>query len=507
MHMVHGWTFRLRHLAVALIATLAASLISGASARAEVGVNADLLWNVSLADQTRELLLLEELGVKHVRLSLDWNAIEPNGKGIYNVGWLTELDAAVAAARAAGQDILLVLDGKTPYWASSDPAKVTDASGKRWNTGYPPTRPEDFGDFAAYVAAHFAALGVGSVQLWNEQNMAANWRPAPDAAGYARLLQAAAPKIRARAPGMRIVMGGLSQNDSGFLRGVYAAGAGSSFDVVATHTYPGKAPNECWTENGAKSRNAFCSIDDLRAVMTDNGDASKPVWITEVGYSTYASEWGYTPEQQAANVALTLQEVAARPWIQRAYWYQLRSVYWLRDDPADWEANLGLVRSDYSRTPAFDALRSALAVPPPAAPAASPPDAASPPGTAPPASGGPAPNPPEGADEPSGAASLPLGSAPPSDPAPAVLPPSGPAPAVLPPSAAAPPASPLAPVSPPPAAERTTAGGLALSRRPATRATTRRRAAARQRAAAKRRAAARVRARARTARAAALRRR
>lgn len=481
MHMVHGWTFRLRRLAVALIATLAASLVAAGSARAEIGVNADLLWNVSPADQERELQLLGELGVRNVRLSLDWNAIEPNAKGVYNVGWLTQLDAAVVAARSAGQDILLVLDGKTPYWASSDPDKVTDATGKRWNTGYPPARPADFGDFAAFAAARFAALGVGSVQLFNEQNVAANWRPAPDAAGYARLLKAAAPRIRARAPRVTIVMGGLSQNDSAFLRGVYAAGAGSSFDVVATHTYPGKAPNECWNENGAKSRNAFCSIDDVRAAMVANGDAGKPVWITEVGYSTYASQWGYSPAQQAANVRLTLQEVAARPWIQRAYWYQLRSVYWLRDDPADWEANLGLVRSDYSKTPSFDALRSSLAVPPPAVPASSPP------GAEPPALGGPSPNPPVGADEQSGAVSLPPGSASPNAPGFAVPPPAS----VAAPSVSPSPASPL----PRAAVDGKPAGGLAATERLAPRVTTRRQAAAKQRAAAKRRAAARARAR------------
>ena len=46
-------------------------------------------------------------------------------------------------------------------------------------------------------------------------------------------------------------MGGLSRNDYGFLKAMYAAGAKGYFDAAAVHPYTNKVdPTTCWNDSG-----------------------------------------------------------------------------------------------------------------------------------------------------------------------------------------------------------------------------------------------------------------
>jgi len=314
------------------------------------GVDSDLSWNVDATSKQRELSLMTQAGVKTTRLSLEWSAVERDGEGVINTGWVAELDKAVSAARSAGLDVLVTLGPGVPYWASSDPNR---ASGS-YNKFYPPRNPTDFADFAGWAASHLGALGVRALELWNEPNLTQFWASGPDPAAFARLIKPAYAAVKAARPDMTVVMGGLSDNDTDFLSKVYAAGGGAGFDVVGMHTYPRTMPSPC----SSGSRWEFCGLTNVRNVMVNNGDSAKPIWVTEMGFSTYTGSGGFSLDAQAQGLTEAYKWLESRPWVARAYWYNFRNNYWSNDRPADWDANLGLLRTDFTPKPAYYAYKT-----------------------------------------------------------------------------------------------------------------------------------------------------
>src|SRR5581483_4984456 len=97
-----------------------------------------------------------------------------------------------------------------------------------------------------------------------------------------------------------------------------AAGAKNSFDALAAHPYGfAQSPNAPRVENGLN----FARINDLHDILVANGDASKPIWITEFGYPTEQPE-GYqdrvvTEAQQAQYLGLAYDETRDElPFVQ-----------------------------------------------------------------------------------------------------------------------------------------------------------------------------------------------
>ena len=317
----------------------------------------DLTWYTSRADMDRTIGLLQSAGVKWIRANMNWSSVEPNAKGSLDAWWLTEIDYAVNKAKAAGIQVLMPIADGVPYWASADPAKYQDASGKHWNRYWKPARFQDYADFARTVVARYQALGVHAYEVWNEPNYSRFWPSGPSAADYTALLRAAYPAIKAADPSAKVVMGGLSTNDYPFLQRMYAAGAKDYFDVAAVHPYTnGADPTSCWYDSGtAYAQGAFCGIEQVRRTMAANGD-NRELWLTELGWSTAASASGGVSEaQQATYLTKAMAALDAYPYVTNAFWYALRNNYWQADDQYDVEASYGLLHVDFSPKPAFSA--------------------------------------------------------------------------------------------------------------------------------------------------------
>ena len=92
--------------------------------------------------------------------------------------------------------------------------------------------------------------------------------------------------------------------------------------------------------------------------MVAAGDGAKPVWVTEFGWSTTTGAYGVTEQAQADFLARAFRKLESYPWVPVALWYSFRNNAGLADAPATWEANTGLVRTDYSAKPALAALRA-----------------------------------------------------------------------------------------------------------------------------------------------------
>ena len=103
---------------------------------------------------------------------------------------------------------------------------------------------DDFARFSAKVAARYKGK-VNAWEIWNEPNETRFWRPAPDPAGYARLLNLTYEAIKQVNPAATVILGGLSTHCANsadymtwrtFMDGFYRAG-GARFDAFAIHPY------------------------------------------------------------------------------------------------------------------------------------------------------------------------------------------------------------------------------------------------------------------------------
>ena len=348
---------RLRHSVLAVIAALALMVFASTAAAATVGVNSDITWGITPAQVSEEVALTKQAGISWIRTSVDLSDAEPQAAGQLDTQYLAQIDSEIRVARNAGLNVLMEFD-RAPYWASADPAKSTDASGSHWNHYWKYANVRDYASIVSALVSHYKTFGVHAFELWNEPNLSQFWPSGPNAAEYTQLLTAAYPAVKAADPTATVLMAGLSNKGSyAFLQGMYNAGARGAYDVANFHIYPEGDPSRCLTVGGRPYEGSFCLLQGLRALMTANGDSS-PVWVTELGWSTCTSETPcFTEQQQASYITSSYQMLAGYSWVQTAFVYQMRDVYWDASN-ASWESSLGLLHRDFTPKPAYTAMQA-----------------------------------------------------------------------------------------------------------------------------------------------------
>jgi beta-xylosidase len=185
-----------------------------------------------------------------------------------------------------------------------------------------------------------------AVKIWNEPNNKSHWDPNldPEWDLFAAMTRLAGQAIAAENSSLPRVLGGMSPIDPGFLTRLEAKGALDEIDVVAVHGFP--LDWNLWSIDDWPAR-----IAEVRAV-TD-----KPVWVTEVGVSSFGSE-----EVQAWGVRKTAELLIGQA--PRIHWYSLY------DLPKTWEAttrhkeaegssyyrhfHMGLLREDGTPKPGLE---------------------------------------------------------------------------------------------------------------------------------------------------------
>jgi beta-xylosidase len=126
---------------------------------------------------------------------------------------------------------------------------------------------------------------ITSFKIWNEPNNLSHWDFLldPGWSVFAAMTAQSSAAIRRVAPEVPIVLGGISPIDLVFLRHLEAQGALDAVDVLAVHGFP--LDWNLWPLDEWPAR-----LEELRQ------EFDMPVWITETGVSSYASEeiaaWG-----------------------------------------------------------------------------------------------------------------------------------------------------------------------------------------------------------------------
>ena len=316
-----------------------------------IGVSIPSLISQTPATQAAWLANLKGIGITSIRIGADWAWVQYAGPTTYD--W-SQLDQQIAAVRAAGMTVDLVITD-CPPWAA-----VSGAAGR---LSPQPADPAVYATFAAAVAARYAPQGVTDFEIWNEPNNVSFWQPAPNPAAYTALLRASYASIKAADPSAFVITGGLApeSNDGTninavtFLSDMYADGARGSFDALGYHPYSYPAlPNtyELWSGWSQMSQ----TPSSIEGVLSANGDASKPLWLTELGAPTSGPD-GVGTAAQAQELTQAIADAKATSWMGALYIYTYEDS---GSDPTTNEDWFGLLNADGSPKPAFAAVAAAL---------------------------------------------------------------------------------------------------------------------------------------------------
>lgn len=270
------------------------------------------------------------------------------------------IDFRVTAAAQRELTLLPVLLGGAP-WVGP------------WNEL--PSPPDDY---ARYVAAFVARYGPGGefwtahpalpyrpirwVNLWNEPYLTFFSRGGVDPGAYARLVRAAVRAGRAANPRVRYLLEvektpGKAREEPRrfFIDDMYNAVPDLNrwFDAVSIHPFSGdRSPRERDDPWG------FSRIEEIRDRLVAHGARRKPVWITEVGWSTCPDAEGCVSESRQASYYRSVYRL-----VRRRHRY-VRALYFYNDrdqrgaSSSNTEAWFGVVRADGSHKPAYRVLRA-----------------------------------------------------------------------------------------------------------------------------------------------------
>jgi beta-xylosidase len=186
---------------------------------------------------------------------------------------------------------------------------------------------------------------IEAAKIWNEPNNKSHWdlQLDPDWTQFAAMAIAAGKAIHSVHPLLPRVLGGISPIDPHFIARMKSNGVLDHVDAVAVHGFP--LDWNLW------------KIDEWPDKLAEIQRAvSLPVWVTEVGVSSFGAD-----EVQDWGVQRTAQLLAGRT--PRIHWYSLY------DLPSTWEAttrhkeaegssyyrhfHMGLLREDGSPKPAL----------------------------------------------------------------------------------------------------------------------------------------------------------
>jgi hypothetical protein len=356
------------------------SMATGASA-ATLTVNSPLAslqddrlsyTTLSADDRVRQAA---DLGARLIRTDIPWdliatsrpaNAKDPNDPAY---DW-TRMDQIVAAASHYSVQLLFVAWG-TPAWAA-DPT-ITDTGGF-WRRSIRPQNAADFGDFGVAAATRYGPQGVHLWEAWNEPNIPLFLQPQFANVGgkwtnvsarvYSDLAKAFYEGVKRVDPLAKVA--GLVTAPVGDTCPVFCPSSPFSrtypidflklldkpdlrppMDAVSHHPYPQSGPRG-YDFPGAGYVDLY-NLSRLEKAVDASYLKGKPLWLTEVGFSTAPTEaynTYFSKAQQAEYLADAYRRVRQDPRVKVFTWF------FLQDNP-DWTS--GLLTAAGARKPSYSA--------------------------------------------------------------------------------------------------------------------------------------------------------
>lgn len=345
------------------------------------GINAFLEQEAEPPKREQAMQLISEAGFGWLRQQFPWEDIEIDAKGDFldrrndrNQDGVTDeqdyisswekYDNIVALANQYDVEIIARVSSPTPPWAL--PPGATQAHG-------PPADVQNFVDFAVTLAQRYQGQ-ITHYQIWNEPNLYPEWGDqliSPE--GYADMLCRVHDALKAVDPNIVILTGAIGPTvdhtgrdafDLLFLQRLYDLGAGRCFEILSAQGYglfsgPTDRRMRPFTMNFARHQ-------WLRDIMVANGDANKPIWLSEIAWNPVPNDatisgletYGRVTMEQAAEFAPLAYERALEEWP-----YVGVMNYWFLKRADESEANASwyyfrIVEPDWTPTPIYYSLQN-----------------------------------------------------------------------------------------------------------------------------------------------------
>jgi hypothetical protein len=296
-------------------------------------------------------------GIGVYRFNIAWPVVEftPGARN-----W-TPYDEIVISASRAGLRLVPVLVGSPSNWASRASYPPRGEAGTRAFARFARDAVRRYGRGGAFWKT-FTGIPYRPItdwQVWNEPNFRGWWNNRPSAREYVRFLARARSNIKSADRKARIVLAGLPETRLGiplsrYLPALYRVrGAHRLFDVVAIHPYA----------SGPKGTIAV--VRQTRKTMKRNGDARKPIWLTEVGWATGGdvssptAKFKTSKRGQAARLRATFTQgskLRRQLGIRLVVWFSWRDRAPVAGESNWWGINTGLFTAGGSPKPAWQAL-------------------------------------------------------------------------------------------------------------------------------------------------------
>ncbi len=308
-----------------LLLTLYVSFLSPLSFANDLFIGVHVA-EAEINDYRMNLDKANDIGLKVIRVPVDWNALEPQ-RGRYADYYLDEIKSRVAHAHSLGQRVVMMFS-QSPAWANG-----------HHSPPYPPlpNYNQNYANAMAYLHGQLIDQNDAFIidkstilawEVWNEPNVLEFWSPdntqarpgtfvlmpLDRAEEYAMLLATAYDTMKRLYPEVTILGGSLASADTDYLKAIYKSfndhfGGSVKFDHLSLHPYTrvdesggsvaanphysrAQYPDQCNADDQLAPPWCFKQgVENVRSVLDAYGDIEKQIWFTEFGVSS-SSAWG-----------------------------------------------------------------------------------------------------------------------------------------------------------------------------------------------------------------------
>lgn len=318
------------------------------------GLNMYITGHERSKEEARALIkMARQIGASWTREEISWATWGKRARnGFY--------DERIGMLSDAGIGIIgMLLTTPQEY---RDPACVAYAA----STGHPdywcaPTDLEAFADWAGQVAERYDGDGtddapgsprVAAWEIWNEPDQDGTWLPHADPVAYGTMLRLAYDAIKAADSTAIVLNGGVMTFDTigvnAFMDRVVEVAGWNSFDALSLHPWLiDHAPDSPSLINPRQRFDVTIPgrIALAQQWVADRG-GGKPIWITEVGWSTCGDrcepQFAWSEDQQADYMVRTFV-LAAANGVQHVSYFQLEDKF--QGNQVPW-SQAAIVRDD-----------------------------------------------------------------------------------------------------------------------------------------------------------------
>ncbi len=303
------------------------------------GMNVFLQKEVEEPKIRAMLQMIQEAGFVWLRQEFPWEDLEIDGRGQFTDSrndlngdgtkdtqdaW-AKYDRIVALTEEYGFRMMVRLSNP-PDWAIADNPTI--------GTFAPPDDLQDYVNYAVAVATRYKGK-ITYYQIWNEPNIYPEWgEQFADPVAYTDMLCRTYRALKQVDPNIVVISaaiaptisldGFMGYQDVVYLQNMYDAGAGECFDVLAAQGYG--------LFSGAMDRRLRLTTVNVarhtyyRDLMIANGDAAKPIWISEAAWNAVLDatlppdqivqydRFGLATQAQAARYMPQLYQRAQEEW-------------------------------------------------------------------------------------------------------------------------------------------------------------------------------------------------